>query len=177
MKVQITAGAAVVLLLLCLVLMCAGCGIDGVHSAKPVTRVQAGPYFKLENSKDVSVSLDEGSYDPATKAVTIKGLELEDNASDVREANYLQMRGMAMQAEANWDGATGFLREAGSFVRETLPIFGAKAAWTIGSFFGTALLVIGAIAIGLPILTIMLVVIAVASVVLVRKILAWGKKQ
>jgi len=155
----------------------AGCGIEGLHAAKPMTRVKAGPYFTLENSKDVSVQLKRGGYDPYSNAVVLEDLKLTDNASSVREANVGQMEGMALQARANWEGATSFLAEASSFIREALPIFGAKAAWTIGSFFGTAMLTLLGLIIGLPLLTVLVMVVVVTAVVIIRKLWSFMQGQ
>ena len=87
-------------------LMVAGCGVEGLHNANPTTRISASPFggFKFYNSKDVAVNLDEGSYDPATKSLTLKNLKITDNASDVRLANVAQIDAITRQTEIIYKG-------------------------------------------------------------------------
>ena len=84
----------------------AGCGVEGLHNANPTTRISAGPWggFSFYNSKDVAVGLDEGTYDPSTKALTLKNLKITDNASDVRIANVAQIDAITRQQEAIYKG-------------------------------------------------------------------------
>ncbi len=92
-----------------------GCGIEGLHSANPSTRITADPWggFSFRNNKDVNIDLAKGSYDPSTKALIIEGLKVVDSASTVREANVQQIDAVSREATAigaAW--ANGFLAAA-----------------------------------------------------------------
>jgi hypothetical protein len=76
-----------------------GCGVEGLHNANPATRISADAGgFTFSNNKDVSVKLEEGSYDPATKMLVLKNLEIVDSASTVRNANVNQIDALGREA-------------------------------------------------------------------------------
>jgi hypothetical protein len=90
----------------------AGCGVEGLHNAKPLTYIKAGE-FSFSNSKDVEVALEEGGYDPATKSVSLKNLKISDNASVVRKANVEQIDALGRESLAVGQAwASGFAAAA-----------------------------------------------------------------
>lgn len=76
-----------------------GCGVEGIHNANPQTIVRAGS-FSFENGKDVTATLEHGVFDPSTKAVELKNLQIVDNASAVRKANVEQIDALARESYA-----------------------------------------------------------------------------
>lgn len=101
-------------------------GLAGGCAALPANpRTEIGTWsWKFHNSKDVSIELDEASYNPQTKEGKLKGLQIIDNASDVREANVQQMVAMAEQIRAQgeaWDRIMARANEALIGVLDVLP--------------------------------------------------------
>lgn len=83
-----------------LVVFGGGCSLP----ADPRTEISYGP-FKLHNSKDVGVKIDEAHWNAETGAFDVKGLEFSDTASIVRLANAQQMAAYAEQVKAVADVA------------------------------------------------------------------------
>lgn len=105
-----------------LLTLLSGCGVEGLHDANPATRIDAtATGFHFSNNKDAEMKLKKGEYDPSTKKLMVEDLEIKDNASKVRESNAVQMEGMAKQAEANWNGAVSFLEKVPDIVSKFTP--------------------------------------------------------
>lgn len=119
-----------VLVLLSILLFASGCGIEGLHNAKPITIIRFDPASRsasFSDSKDNDVTIDELTYSPAT-GFMLKGLVLRNNSSDVRLANYQQMMGMAQQAQVNWAGASDFTGSLFSGLASVMPFLPKLAA-------------------------------------------------
>lgn len=106
-----------------------GCGLEGIHSANPQTIIRVDPVNRtiyLANSKDVDLSVDELTVDPAGKSFALKKLHVTDNASLVRQANGVyQMAGLAMQAQTNWAGAAQTVGALGEALAPWAGVFAA----------------------------------------------------
>lgn len=118
-------------MLVMLTLLC-GCGWDGVHSANPATdfrvNTQTGE-VRYRNNKDVDFALPKAEYtDASGRRISIEGLNLRSNASDVREANFMQMQGMALQAQVNWAGAAQTVQALTGLVAEIMPFVPSTVA-------------------------------------------------
>ncbi|HOW73829.1 MAG TPA: hypothetical protein PKY77_24770 [Phycisphaerae bacterium] len=76
-----------------------GCGVEGIHSANPVTRI-SGTHggVSVSNTEDVDFDLAEANYHPSTKAFSMKGLKIVCNASSVRKVNVNQIDAVTRQA-------------------------------------------------------------------------------
>ncbi len=102
-----------------------GCGIEGLHAAKPETRVDFDPIshtFKFRDSKDNDLSVKGFEANTASGS---KGkfdeLTIRNNASDVRNANVNQLLGMAAEATANWNGAVAETKALGEVLGIVMP--------------------------------------------------------
>lgn len=82
----------------------------------PVTSIEYGP-FKLVNGKDVTVEVEDASYDPATGGFKVGRLRFLDTASDVRAANAIQMYEVNRQLETHGRN----IERVGSIVSAALP--------------------------------------------------------
>jgi len=80
-----------------------GCAVEGLHSANPKTTFRFNPWsrsIEFSDNKDNDVKIVELTFNTETKAMTLKGLEIINNASGVRAANREQLEGLAIQADA-----------------------------------------------------------------------------
>lgn len=118
------------LVVLCLFGM-AGCGIEGLHNANPHTMVRVDPFNKVVefyDNKDNDLRVT--GFEAATAnggSAKVEELTISNKSSPVREANYIQMQGMALQAQVNWNGASqaltalaGVIREVGAFLPQAI---------------------------------------------------------
>ena len=81
-----------------------GCALP----ANPKTEISYGPGgFRLYNSKDVGIKVDEATYNAQTREAKIKNLEFSDNASAVRLANVEQMKAYSEQMRIVLEGFMG----------------------------------------------------------------------
>lgn len=123
-------------------LLLAGCGIEGLHNANPKTVIRIDPLSRemyLSNNKDVDLQIDGLDIDLGAKRAKLDKLVLTDKASSVREANVLQMQGMALQATANWQGATQFTGAVFSGLAEIVPYLPPSiAANALGKMRGSS---------------------------------------
>lgn len=104
-----------------LLLALSGCGVDGIHSARPVTRAKFDPVsktFSIEDSKDNDILVKGLEVEGRGK---VEEISIRNNASDVRRANVEQMAGLAAQATANWQGAERTVGAFANLAREIMP--------------------------------------------------------
>jgi len=88
--------------LLAVMVLPAGCGVEGFHNANPTTRFVVsrdlgGGKLEFEDNKDNDVSIDKLSFNPKTKQVEVDKLVVKNNASKVRESNSGQIYALAEQ--------------------------------------------------------------------------------
>jgi hypothetical protein len=113
-----------------------GCGVEGLHNANPATRISAdGGGFTFSNNKDVSVKLESGEYDPVTKKLVLKNLEITDSASTVRNANVNQIDAMGREAVMIGQAWSSGFQAAAQLVGAFNPLSGG--ATVSGPFGGT----------------------------------------
>mgnify|MGYP001245882837 CR=1 FL=1 len=177
MKVQITAGAAVVLLLLCLVLMCAGCApMEGATTANPVARIQIEPLrgvVKMESSRDdkatlgeLTANIPENAPGPlAGTKLTVKDLDLDASASKVRKANVGQIAGMGQFNQDTGDAWATVIDSAGGVVGQVMPRLYPNTGAEIAKTFSYLFLIV---------LVCAIVAGAVIAVVLFGKLWRWA---
>jgi len=125
-------------LLMVVLAMSGGCGVEGLHSANPKTTFRFNPWsrsIEFTDNKDNDVEIEELSFDIVTKTMTLKGLKITNNASNVRIANRQQLEGLAIETKAIGDAWAQGIKAGAEMVASLVPMLGgiqANPIWGTG---------------------------------------------
>lgn len=90
-----------VLILLAIVSVFSGCGVEGIHSANPRTIIRYNTWskqFEVENNKNVDLTVEGLEVDVPKNITKMEKMVLKDNASEVREVNPGQIDAVSRQS-------------------------------------------------------------------------------